>query len=117
MNYWPPTDGVHGDFHGESLSSAVIQKQLSTARLVRTINHIGYHELEEEGRPVGDPQRRALAVAGDDAEARRLVADVIDRMGYDPVDAGSLVAATQFEPGTAIFEGHLRRDEMERQLA
>lgn len=81
---------------------------------MRTLNQFGYHELERGGALA---TRTPLAVAGDDAEARRLVADLIDRMGYDPVDAGSLVAASQLEPETPIFEGRLRRDEMERQLA
>jgi 8-hydroxy-5-deazaflavin:NADPH oxidoreductase len=117
MNYWPPTDGVLTEVQSEPLSSTVIQRHLAGARLVRTLNHIGYHELEEDGRPAGDPERRALAVASDDAEARRVVAGVIDRLGYDPVDAGPLAAASQFEPGTAIFEGRFGRDVMERQLA
>jgi 8-hydroxy-5-deazaflavin:NADPH oxidoreductase len=117
MNYWPPTDGVVEEFEGPSASSEVVQRHLPATRLVRTLNHIGYHELEEDGRPRGDPQRRALAIAGDDEEARRLVAGVIDRMGYDPVDAGPLAAARKLEPGTAIFEGRFQREQMERQLA
>jgi predicted dinucleotide-binding enzyme len=117
MNYWAPTDGVLPEILSEASSSSVIQRHLAGARLVRTLNHIGYHELEEEGQPAGDPQRRALAVASDDAEARRVVAGVIDRLGYDPVEAGMLADASQFEPGTAIFDGRFGRDEMERQLA
>jgi 8-hydroxy-5-deazaflavin:NADPH oxidoreductase len=117
MNYWPPTDGVLAEMQRQPLSSAVIQQHLPGARLVRTLNHIGYHELEEDGRPAGDPLRRALAVASDDAEARQLVAGFVDRLGYDPVDAGPLAAASQFEPGTTIFEGRFQRDAMERRLA
>jgi 8-hydroxy-5-deazaflavin:NADPH oxidoreductase len=117
MNYWPPTDGVIEEFEGPSASSEVVLRHLPAARLVRTLNHIGYHELEEDGRPRDDPRRRALAIAGDDEEARRHVAGIIDRMGYDPVDAGPLAAARKFEPGMAIFEGRFEREEMERRLA
>jgi 8-hydroxy-5-deazaflavin:NADPH oxidoreductase len=117
MNYWPPTDGVVEEFEGPSASSEVVQRHLPATRLVRALNHIGYHELEEDGRPRGHPGHRALAIAGDDEEARRLVARVNERLGYDPVDAGPHAAAREFEPGTAIFEGRFQRDRMERQLA
>lgn len=116
MNYWAPTDGTIAAFEGEASSSEVVQEFLAGARLVKTLNHIGYHELEDEGLPPGSPGRRALAVAGDDAEARAAVALFIDRLGFDAVDAGPLSTARLFAAGTAIFGGRFRRDEMERLL-
>ncbi|HEV7718116.1 MAG TPA: NAD(P)-binding domain-containing protein [Arsenicitalea sp.] len=112
MNYWAPTDGTIAEFEDGAASSEVVQRHLPEARLVRTLNHIGYHELEEQGLPQGHPERQALALAGDDAEARRLVAGFIDRLGFDPVDAGALANAIKFDGGTPIFGGRLRRDEM-----
>jgi 8-hydroxy-5-deazaflavin:NADPH oxidoreductase len=117
MNYWPPTDGVHEEFGGEESSSEVVQRFLPETRLVRTLNHIGYNEIEDEGLPAGHPRRRALAIAGDDPEARRVVGEFVDRLGFDPVEAGTLAAARLFVPGTPIFEGRFTRDEMERELA
>ena len=99
---------------GEASSSEVVQRFLPRARLVRTLNHIGYHELEEQGLPPGHPERRALALSGDDPEARQAVATFLDRLGYDPVDAGDLAAGRIFDVGTAVFGGQLRRYEMER---
>jgi predicted dinucleotide-binding enzyme len=116
MNYWPPTDGTIPEFEGPHASSEVIQAFMPTARLVRTLNHIGYHELEEEGLPPGHPERRALAIAGNDKEARAVVAAFVDRLGYDPVDAGELRNSRKFVTGTRIFAGRHGRESMERLL-
>jgi 8-hydroxy-5-deazaflavin:NADPH oxidoreductase len=116
MNYWPPTDGTLAEFEGDVSSSEVVQQYLRYTRLVRTLNHLGYHEVEEDALPAGHPERRALAVAGNDAEARATVAEFLDRLGYDAVDAGMLASARLFAIGTPIFEGHWQRDEMKRLL-
>jgi predicted dinucleotide-binding enzyme len=112
MNYWPPIDGTIAEFERGASSSEVVQRFLPEARLVRTLNHIGYHELEEQGQPHGHPQRQALALASDDVDARHAVAGFIDRLGYDPIDAGGLASGRKFDGGTPIFGGRLRRDEM-----
>ncbi len=116
MNYWAPTDGVIPEFEGNRSSSEVVQDHLPGARLVRSFNHMGYHEIDEAARPAGDPQRRALALAGDDGEARDLVAGFIDRIGFDPVDAGPLAASRGFATGGPIFGASLGRSEMRRRL-
>ncbi len=117
MNYWPPTDGVLAEFEGRTPSSDVIQRFLADARVIRTLNHIGYHELEQDALPSGHPRRRALAITGNDAQARATVGAFLDRLGFDPVDAGALAAARTFEPGTRIFAGRWQRAALERALA
>lgn len=106
MNYWAPVDGVHDDFEADArTSSEVVAAFLGGSRVVKSLNHIGYHEMEEDDRPAGDASRRALAVAGDDAAAKELVQRFIDRLGYDAIDAGPLAAGRAFEPTTPIFTG------------
>lgn len=106
MNYWAPVDGVIADFEQEDLgSSEVIQQYLAEAYVVKSLNHIGYHELEEDDQPAGAAGRRALALAGDDAPAKAVVAEFIDRLGYDTIDAGPLAAGRAYQPGTEIFNG------------
>jgi 8-hydroxy-5-deazaflavin:NADPH oxidoreductase len=70
---------------------------------------------ESDALPAGSPNRRALAIAGDDPDARGTVAGFGDRPGFDPVDAGSLAAARKFLPGTPIVELRFERDEVERE--
>jgi predicted dinucleotide-binding enzyme len=118
MNYWAPIDGTQDDFEATDLtSSETIAEHLSGARLVKSLNHIGYHELEEHRLPAGDPNRRALALASDDDDAAALVSELIDRLGYDPVMAGPLVAGAAFQPGTAIFGGAHTAPELIDELA
>ncbi|MBE1514558.1 NADPH-dependent F420 reductase [Nesterenkonia halotolerans] len=105
MNYWAPVDGFMDEFEAGTSTSEVIADFLGAARVVKTLNHIGYGDLEVDSYPAGDPHRRALAVASDDAEAKSLVSAFIDSLGYDPVDAGPLAAGKAFENGTEIFNG------------
>ena len=106
MNYWAPVDGYIEDFEQVDVtSSEVIQRYLADARVVKSLNHIGYHELEEDDQPAGTEGRRALALAGDDAQAKALVTAFIDRLGYDAIDAGPLAAGRAYQPGTDIFNG------------
>lgn len=112
MNYWAPTDGTIEVFEGARSSSEVVQQHLADTRLVRTLNHVGYHELVDNALPAGHPKRQALALAGDDAAARALVAEFVDRLGFDPVDAGPLDRARAIDIGTPIFGARLTRSEM-----
>ncbi len=117
MNYWAPTDGTLPEFEGAPSSSEVVADFLPGARLVRSFNHMGYHEIDGEARPAGDPARRAMALAGDDAQARAVVARLIDRLGFDPVDAGDLGAARGFAIGTPVFGAGLQQDDMQAALS
>ncbi|MET3919809.1 NAD(P)-binding domain-containing protein [Arthrobacter sp. UYEF20] len=106
MNYWAPVDGEIEDFETDDrTSSEIVQAYLAGAKIVKTLNHIGYHDLEEDGRGPGSEGRRSLALAGDNHDAKALVAGFIDRLGYDLVDAGPLAAGRAFQPGTEIFNG------------
>jgi predicted dinucleotide-binding enzyme len=110
MNYWPSIDGVQEMFedrqHG---SSEIVQHRLARSAIVKTLNHIGYHELEDERRPAGSPERRALGVASDDPRAADVVAELIERIGYDAVRLGLLSAGRLLEPGGPVFSVSLRR--------
>jgi len=105
MNYWPPVDGVLPAFEDtDQPSSVVVQGALpASARLVKTFNHLGYHQMEDLARPAGAPDRAALAVAGDDADAVATVAVLVDAIGFDPVPAGPLAGSAALEPGTPVF--------------
>ncbi|MFD1883104.1 NADPH-dependent F420 reductase [Paracoccus pacificus] len=116
MNYWAPTDGTLPEFEGAPSSSEVVADHLEGARLVRSFNHMGYHQIDGEARPKGDPDRRAMALAGDDADARAAVARFIDRIGFDPVDVGGLAHARGFAIGTPVFGAGMRRDELQAAL-
>ncbi len=110
MNYWPPVDGVVDLFEDRSSgSSEIVQRRLVGSTVVKTLNHIGYHELEDERRPKGSPERRALGVAGDDPRAVEVVAELVERIGYDAVRLDRLSAGRLFEAGGPVFGVSLHR--------
>jgi predicted dinucleotide-binding enzyme len=114
MNYWPPVDGVQEMFEDRRYgSSEIVQRRLARSTVVKTLNHIGYHELDDERRPAGSPERRALGIAGDDPRAVDAVAELIERMGYDALRFGSLSAGRLLEPGGPVFGVSLDRAEFE----
>jgi predicted dinucleotide-binding enzyme len=115
MNYWPPIDGIQELFEDRRYgSSEIVANRLARSAIVKTLNHIGYHELDSERRPAGSPERRALGVASDDPAALEVVADVIERLGYDAVPVGSLSAGRLLEPGGPVFGTSMRRTAFER---
>jgi predicted dinucleotide-binding enzyme len=116
MNYWPPTDGtLPPPFDDESIgTSEVVAERLHDAAVVKTLNHVGYHELETYARPSGSMDRRALGVAGDDLDAVGMVSAFVDRIGYDAVPLGSLSAGRVLQPGGPVFGTVLRREDFER---
>jgi predicted dinucleotide-binding enzyme len=117
MNYWPAVNGRLASFEGNALgSSEIVARRLSRATVVKTLNHLGYHQLDEESRRSGAPDRRALAVAGDDSAAVELVVKFIDGIGFDPIRLGSLQAGRVLEPDGPVFGRPLSHAEFEEAL-
>lgn len=110
MNYWPPVDGTIDEFEATSSSSEVVQRTLPAARVVKSLNHIGYAEVENQARPPGAPDRRALVVAGDDDEARAIAARFVESLGYDTVELPSLADGRVLQPGGELFGARFDRD-------
>jgi 8-hydroxy-5-deazaflavin:NADPH oxidoreductase len=115
MNYWPASDGALSALR-EGGSSEVVARRLAGSAVVKALNHIGYHELEDRARPAGAPDRRAAGVAGDDPAAVTAIAGLIDRIGYDPVPLGGLRAGRLLQPGGPVFGAVLARPEFEQAI-
>jgi len=117
MNYWAPADGTVALFHDQQLSSSeIVQRRLDQATVVKALNQIAYQDLEDGRRPAGSPDRHAIGVAADDSAAAKVVAEVVDRIGYDPVMLGSLSAGRILQPGGPVFGAVLTRSEFERAI-
>jgi len=122
MNYWPASDGVLTAFEDDSGSansrgsSEIVARRLAGSAVVKALNHIGYHELEDRARPAGAPDRRAVGVAGDDPVAVAAIAGLVDRVGYDPVRLENLRAGRVLEPGGPVFGSVLTLPEFEQAM-
>ena len=99
MNYWEPVDGDDPELiAAETGTSMIVQERFPSARVVKSLNQLGYHQLEENERPEGAADRVAIGAAGDDQLAVRKVMRLLDRLGFDPVDAGPLKNGLILEP-------------------
>lgn len=97
-NYYPERDGRIAELDARTTTtSELLARQLPGARIVKAFNAILARDLVRDARPVGTPQRRALPIAGDDAAAKAIATEVLDRLGYDVVDAGPLSEGWRFE--------------------
>ncbi|MFF2052587.1 NADPH-dependent F420 reductase [Leifsonia sp. NPDC058194] len=106
-NYYPQRDGSVPELDDESTTVAErLQATLPTSKVVKAFNHIGAAALTTEGQPAGTADRRALIVAGDDAEARDRVAALIDQFGFDAVDIGPLAEGWRIQRDTP---GYVKR--------
>jgi 8-hydroxy-5-deazaflavin:NADPH oxidoreductase len=104
MNYWEPVDGVDPELAAAADgTSMVVQERFPLARVVKSLNQLGYHELDESRRLLGAPDRIAIGAAGEDRLAVRAVMRLIDRLGFDPVDAGPLENGLVLEPDGSPF--------------
>jgi predicted dinucleotide-binding enzyme len=104
MNYWEEIDGVDEEIApAPAGTSVLVQDWFSSARVVKSLNHLGYFKFEKSRRPRGTPGRLAMAAAGDDPAAVAAVLQLIDRLGFDAVDAGGLEAGLALQPGGPVF--------------
>ncbi|PPL17187.1 NADPH-dependent F420 reductase [Microterricola pindariensis] len=114
-NHWEPVDGIPAILHGADpglSSSELVQRLHPGVRLVKSLNHLGYHDMDTDGAPAGAANRRAVAVAGDHAAANSTVAAFLDRIGFDAVDLGALAAGAVLQPGEQIFGRFVQREEL-----
>jgi predicted dinucleotide-binding enzyme len=108
MNYWEPIDGVdHELATAPSGTSVVVQERFRSARVVKSLNQLGYHEFEEHRRPRGAAGRSAAVIA---------VIQLVDRLGFDAVDAGPLEAGLALEPDGPAFGVASSADELSNLL-
>ena len=100
-NYYPQRDGHVAALDDESTTtSELLQAHLPSSRVVKAFNHIPAAEITARRTPPGTPNRRALAIAGDDASAKETVASFIDEIGFDVLDLGPLAEGWRIQRDT-----------------
>ncbi len=117
-NYYFERDGRFPDIDsGAKTPSGLLQEHLPTSKIVKGFNNIMAAHLLSDGTPPGTPNRRALPIAGDDAEAKKLVADLIDSFGFDVVDVGPLAEGWRHDRDQPAYVDRFNADELRAALA
>ena len=105
-NYYPARDGFIEPIENGTTESRWVSEQLERP-VVKAFNTIQSRHLLELGKPAGSPGRIALPVAGDDDAAKHVVMALVDELGFDPVDAGSIDESWRQQPGTPVYAADL----------
>src|SRR5678815_4913414 len=117
-NYYPQRDGHIRELDDESTTTAeLLQALLPTSRVVKAFNHIYAAELTAHGQLAGTKNRRALVIAGDDPDAKATVARLLDRFGFDTVDAGPLREGWRIQRDTPGYGPRRTAEELRGDLA
>jgi 8-hydroxy-5-deazaflavin:NADPH oxidoreductase len=115
MNYWAPVDGDDPELaDARDGTSTIVQERFPSARVVKSLNQLGYHQVEEHQRDKGAPDRIAIGAAGDDRVAVRKVMHLVNRLGFDSVDAGPLKNGVKLEPDGSPIAATYSADELVR---
>ena len=117
-NYYPARDGQIAALDAQqSTSSQLLQERLPESRVVKGFNHIVAAQIVGNAQQPGSQDRRALALFGDDDEAKAQVSRLFDEIGFDPVDGGALADSWRIEPGTPGYGPRLDAAELTAALA
>jgi predicted dinucleotide-binding enzyme len=110
-----------GDLYelGDSTSSEALAAQLPGAHIVKAFNTIYHQHLAGRGQPDAPAgERHAIFLAGDDDDAKAVVARLIVDIGFAPVDTGSLrEGGRRQQPGSPIYNAPMTGSEARRRLA
>jgi hypothetical protein len=114
-NYYPQRDGPIDAIEKGTTESRWVSQQLGRP-VVKAFNSIYARSLLERGKPRGTPGRIGLPVAGDDRRAKDVVIRLVEELGFDGLDAGSLDESWRQQPGTPVYCTDLDAEGVRRAL-
>lgn len=116
-NYYPQQrDGRIDGIEAGSTESGWVEQRLGHS-VVKAFNTIIAQHLLESGEPAGTPGRIALPVAGDDPHAKTIVRDLINEIGFDAIDAGTVDESWRQQPGSPGYIKDFDADGVRRALS
>lgn len=116
-NYYPRhRDGAIAAIEEGATESGWVADQIGHP-VIKAFNNIYADHLMNRGQEPGTPGRIALPVAGDDERAKRIVMDLVDQLGFDPIDAGTLAESWRQQPGSPVYTASLDAEGVRAALA
>ncbi len=112
-NYYPAWNGAIPALDDETTTtSEMLQAALPGSHVIKAFNNLGAADIVADALPSGTPNRRALAVAGNDQQAKAIVVALMDDLGFDVVDAGPLSEGWRYQRDTPSYGVRLDRAHM-----
>jgi predicted dinucleotide-binding enzyme len=111
-NYYPFRDGRIDELENGLTESVWVERQIGRP-VVKALNTIPSKALMAAGRPAGSGDRVALPISGDNTQAKEIVAQLIDRIGFDSVDAGTIDESWRQQPGSPVYCTNPTREELQ----
>ncbi|MDQ0993165.1 NADPH-dependent F420 reductase [Streptomyces sp. V3I7] len=103
-NYYPKErDGRIPGIEDEGITESRWTERQIGHPVIKAFNGTFAQDIVDRPRPADAPDRMALPVAGDDEDAKRVVMELIDELGFDPVDAGGIDDSWRQQPGTPVY--------------
>ena len=104
MNYYPDRDGRIAELDDESTTTSELLQRTCPTRTWsrRSTTSTSATSPRSPARP-GATDRSALAIAGDDADAKAIVRALLDEIGYDTLDLGPLAEGWRIQRDTAAY--------------
>lgn len=96
-NYYPVRDGSITEIDS-GWTSRVLGRPV-----IKAFNNITADSLLHKGLPKGSKNRIALPVSGDVDRSRQIMIALVDKMGFDAIDAGRLSGSWRYQPGTPAY--------------
>ena len=115
-NYYPQRDGRIAAIEDGMAESAWVAEQLGHP-VVKAFNTIYADHLLKRGRSADQTGRIALPIAGDDKSSKGVVMRLVDELGFEPIDAGTLAESWKQQPGTPVYGADLTADGVQRALS
>jgi predicted dinucleotide-binding enzyme len=117
-NYYPMLrDGRLPELESGDLTESEWVQQHLGRPVVKVFNNIYADHLQNKGLPAGTPGRISLPVAGDDAAAKQKVMALVEELGFDAVDDGTLHDSWRQQPGTPSYGADMPADQLREHLA
>jgi predicted dinucleotide-binding enzyme len=102
-NYYPEVrDSRIAAIEEGMLESVWVSQQLSVP-IIKAFNNILVWSLKTGGLPVGTPGRICLSIAGDNSAAKNVVISLVDQIGFDGIDGGTLADSWRQQPGAPAY--------------
>lgn len=114
-NYYPMRDGNIAEVDDGKPESVWSSEQFGRP-VVKTFNAILAEVIAAGGKPHGAADRIAIPVAGDDATAKASAMKLVEEVGLDAVDSGSLADSWRQQPGSPAYCTSLGADDLRKAL-